>query len=107
MYSLDPLAYSLLSSLYLLKYGEKSDPITNCKGCISMIGAQYDAIFALPSNIVFINGSPKASVLCDALKVAATASPGVLFNNFDLKNENSVINVPICSNGSIINKTIA
>ena len=72
-----------------------------------MTGAQYDARFGLPSNIVFINGNPKASVLCALQKVAATASPGVLFKNFDLKNENSVTNEPICNSGSIINKTTA
>ena len=82
--------------------------MTSCNGCISIIGAQYDARFTFPSKMVLINGRPKASVLCEAQNVAATASPGVLFkSSFDLKSENSTINEPICNSGNSIKRDIA
>lgn len=72
-----------------------------------MIGAQYDARFGFPSNIVLINGRPKARVLCAPQNVAATASPGVLLKSLDLKMEKSVINEPKCNRGNMIRSAIA
>lgn len=42
---------------------------------MNIIGAQYEARFGLPSNMVLTSGSPNANVLCDAQNMAATVSP--------------------------------
>ena len=92
----------------LVKNGAISDPITSWSGCVSMIGAQYDAMCGLPSNIMFINGRPKARVLCPAQNVAATTSPGVTStSSFERKTLNITISDDSCTRGSIINSTIA
>ena len=95
------------SAVNFVKYGTANEPITSCNGCISMIGAQYDARFGFPSKIVLINGKPNANVLCAPQNVAATASPGELFRIFDLNMLNNVKREPICSKGSIIRRTMA
>ena len=74
---------------------------------MSMIGAQYDARFGLPSKIVLISGSPNAKVLCAPQNVAATASPGVLFSSLLRKRAKSETNEPKCSSGSRIRRATA
>ena len=99
---------SLSTSVNVVKYGAISDPMTSCNGCVSMIGAQYDARCGLPSNIMLIRGRPKARVLCPEQNVAAIASPGDTYaNSLERKTEESAMSDPSCTRGRIIRRTTA
>mmetsp|Transcript_10233 Transcript_10233/g.16900 ORF Transcript_10233/g.16900 Transcript_10233/m.16900 type:complete len:84 (-) Transcript_10233:933-1184(-) len=57
--------------------------------------------------MVFINGSPNASVLCELQNAAATASPGERFRRLLLKKVKNVISDPICNSGNMVKRVIA
>ena len=65
--------------IYRWNVGTSNDPIVNWMGCNNMMGAQYNATFGFPSNIVCMMGNPKANVFCEEHIIADIISSLVNF----------------------------